>query len=130
VAPRTVLNLIGDAVLVIRRIPRTERLRVGFGPRDAVHLARLTGGRARRRNEMDRRNLRRLIGLIDRMLPGGPNCYRRVLLEVSTDEAAARETVTMGLRASGGPRSGHAWLGDGVVSDRGDRAGYDAIVSI
>ena len=55
--------------------------------------------------------LRRLIGAVDARMPGGPNCYRRSLLELGLDAAAAREPLNMGLRPHGGPKSGHAWLG-------------------
>jgi hypothetical protein len=56
--------------------------------------------------------LRRLIRGVDACLPGGGNCYRRALLEVALDPAAAAEPLHLGLREHGGPRSGHAWLGD------------------
>jgi hypothetical protein len=45
-------------------------------------------------------------------MPGGPECYRRVLLEVAVDPAAAAEPVHIGLKKSGALKSGHAWLGD------------------
>jgi hypothetical protein len=52
-----------------------------------------------------------VIAVVDRWLPGEPSCYRRVLLEMTLDAGAAEETLHMGLRVPGGPRSGHAWLG-------------------
>lgn len=43
-------------------------------------------------------------------MPGGPNCYRRVLLETALDAGAAKEKIVFGLRAGGTLRSGHAWF--------------------
>ncbi len=70
-----------------------------------------------------------MIAIIDRLWRGGPNCYRRVLLEISMDAGAARDVVKMGFRSSGGQGSGHAWLGDAAAID-GRHKPYDAIVSI
>jgi hypothetical protein len=56
--------------------------------------------------------LRRLIRAVDARMPGGPNCYRRALLEIGLDAGAAREPLKMGLHPHGGPKSGHAWLGE------------------
>jgi hypothetical protein len=75
---------------------------------------------------MDRCGLRAAIGSVDALLPGGPNCYRRALLEMALDAAAALEPLHMGLDASGAPMSGHAWL---RAEDRGNRS-YDAVISL
>lgn len=125
-----ILELARDSASVLLGAAVVERQRVTLGPRVAVQGARLRGEKARLRPEAGRRDLRRIIGFLDRRWPGGPNCYRRVLLEVATDAGAAREPVQMGLRASGGPRSGHAWLGAGVMMDRPDAPPYDAIISL
>jgi hypothetical protein len=71
-----------------------------------------------------RNTLRRVIRQIDARVPGGPNCYRRALLEMRLDAVAAREPLHLGLRAHGGPNSGHAWLGQPVSAE--DSAHYDA----
>ena len=62
-----------------------------------------------------------MIGIIDRAFPSGPNCYRRVLVEIAMDAGAAEEDLHIGLRAHGGPKSGHAWLGsEGTAAERYD----------
>ena len=44
---------------------------------------------------------------MDALGPGGPQCLRRVLLELALDAGAAEETVRLGLD----PRAtGHAWI--------------------
>ncbi len=57
-----------------------------------------------------RRNLRRAIAWVDSLLPGGPNCYRRVLLEMMLDRGAASEPVCMGFLSDGDKLTGHVWL--------------------
>jgi hypothetical protein len=94
-----------------------------------VLLARDLGKNAKTRSVGDRRALVGMIAIIDRLWYGGPNCYRRVLLEIAMDAGAAREVVKMGFRSSGGQGSGHAWLGEAVAIE-GRRQHYDAIVSI
>ena len=106
-----------------------ERVRLSVGPRPAVLLARRMGEQRATRSRTERRALHRLVSIIDRCWRGGPNCYRRVLLEVAMDGGAAREAVKMGFRSTGGQGSGHAWLGDAVAID-GRNQPYDAIVSI
>jgi hypothetical protein len=60
-------------------------------------------------------------------MPGGGNCYRRVLLETRLDPEAASRQIVMGLVSGGGPRSGHAWFeGDGEPG----RMAYDAVISV
>jgi hypothetical protein len=78
------------------------------------------------RNAWARSQLRRAIRIVDQLIPSGPNCYRRVLLEIALDSGAAAEPVYFGLRAAGGPRSGHAWLG----GDRGPAKAYDAVFTV
>ena len=123
------LRLFGDLALLSRRAVRLERLRTSAGPREAVLEARRLGGRSYLRRPAERRLLRALIATVDRLWPSGPNCYRRVLLEVAMDSGAAEELVQMGFRKEGGVGSGHAGLGPGVVVDGKERP-YDAIVSI
>ncbi|HEY4186786.1 MAG TPA: hypothetical protein VGP07_17035 [Polyangia bacterium] len=118
-----------DFVVLIRRAVLLDRLRLSSGPKQAVLVARGLGERTRCRSERSRRTLHRMISLVDRLWWGGPNCYRRVLLEVAMDRGAAGEIVQLGFRSSGTFGSGHAWLGAGLVSD-GKSQPYDAIVSI
>ena len=126
------MNLLHEALCLLvrlRQVRALDRLRAEVGPRRAVELARRLGERARCRNERERAVLRRLIAIIDRRWKTGPNCYRRVLLEVAMDRGAAAELVQLGFQRSGEPGSGHAWLGSGLPSDDGSRS-YDAIVAI
>jgi hypothetical protein len=115
--------------LFFRHALALERLRVQAGPRPAVERARRLGAAQRRRSELARRTLRRVISFVDRHWSGGANCYRRVLFEVGLDGAAAGEIVQLGFQGSGEIGSGHAWLERGDASDDGGRT-YDAIVSI
>ena len=92
------------------RLPGVETLRLRVGPKEVLGRARDLGASRRRRDEAGRRRLRRLIAFVDRYLPFGPSCYRRVALEIALDAGAAQETAFMGVRVGGGPRSGHVWL--------------------
>jgi hypothetical protein len=125
-----IFGLARDSASLLLKAPAIERQRVTLGPEAAIRRARLVGAKARRRDGAALEDLRRAIRFLDRRWPGGPNCYRRVLLELATDAGAARLPVQMGLRASGGPRSGHAWLGTGVVMDRPGAPPYDTIISL
>jgi len=118
-----------DLVCLFRRVARLDRLRLSEGPRRAVEEARLLGHSCRGRLPRERRLLQRQISLIDRLWRKGPNCYRRVLLEISMDRGAADEIVRLGFRGAGGEGSGHAWLG-GQIHPDGKPQPYDAIVSI
>ena len=118
-----------DLAVLLVRCFRLERLRRSGGPRLAVSEARRLGAGCRSRSPRERMLLRRLIGRIDSRWPGGPNCYRRVLVEVSMDRGAAEDVVQFGLRSEGGAGSGHAWLGPDIAPD-GRPSPYDAIVSI
>jgi hypothetical protein len=118
-----------DLVVLSRRMFLLERLRLNAGPKESVLAARRLGERSRCRSEQERRVLHGVISRVDRLWPGGPNCYRRVLFEIAMDRGAARESVQLGFRSDGGTGSGHAWIGDGIASD-GKRQPYDAIVSI
>jgi hypothetical protein len=82
-----------------------------WGPRRLLATLRRQGGRCRRRDPAARARLQRAIGWVDARIPGGPNCYRRVLLEIALDRGAAAEPFHMGFNVSGGPVRGHAWLG-------------------
>jgi hypothetical protein len=112
---------------VVAVLPRVELARRTQGPKHAVPTLRRLGRRRPRRADDARAALRRTIAAIDARLPGGGNCYRRVLLEVALDAGAAEERVALGVRAGGGVRSGHAWLGEGP-SDDGER--YDLVIEL
>jgi hypothetical protein len=100
-----------DLLGVLTAVPRVEWGRRHEGPRPLTDKLRRRGRLRPQRSESDRLRLRRIIRAIDVRLPGGPNCYRRALLEMSLDAGAAHEQLHMGLRAHGGPQSGHAWFG-------------------
>ena len=104
------LRLATDAVRVLAALPRVELARQSFGPGVALDRVRASRRARVRRDVPAREDLRRLIRLADGILPGPPNCFRRVLIEVALDDAAAHEKVVFGLRAGLTDRSGHAWL--------------------
>jgi len=114
-----------DCARCLRTIVRIERARRSAGPLPAARLARSFGKTADPRWGLDRERLRRYVRRVDSLFPGGPNCYRRALLEMAFDRGAAAETLHLGLRASGGPRSGHAWL-----SSETPTGSYDVTLSI
>lgn len=118
-----------DLVQIMRQIRALDRLRTSQGPRTAIASARKAGSGRRIRAEAERLRLRQFIAAIDRRLPGGPNCYRRALVEMALDGGAAAEVVQLGFRDVGGAGSGHAWLGGEIEQD--DKGSpYDAIVSL
>jgi hypothetical protein len=119
-----------DFAVLLRRASWLDRLRTAAGPRPAVLVARRMGEQRRIRSDRERRSLRGMIFFIDRRWRGGPNCYRRVLLEIAMDGGAAREIVQLGFRSGGGDGSGHAWLGPDIMMDGKSPSSYDAIVSI
>ena len=71
---------------------------------------RRLGGQRRVRDAAERARLRRMIVLIDRLFAGGPNCYRRALVEMAMDGGAAMERLHMGLNTGATTATGHAWL--------------------
>jgi hypothetical protein len=86
-----------------------------------VEQLRARGRLAPPRTARSRERLRRLVRLVDRVMPDRGNCYRRVLLEISLDRDAAEDPIRIGLREGGGPLSGHVWL-----ADRDAAGTYDA----
>ncbi|MDB4983195.1 MAG: hypothetical protein JWM82_3947 [Myxococcales bacterium] len=99
-----------EFVRVLGVVFLVERGRLTLGPARLLPLLRERGQASRSRTPEQRGRLQRMIALVDRFMPGGPNCYRRSLLEVALDSVAAREPLRLGLRKQGGPSSGHAWL--------------------
>jgi hypothetical protein len=116
-----------DAGRVLCALPWVEAARRQEGPASLLQRVRKSGMRCFRRSSVERYRLRQTICAIDSRMPGGGNCYRRALLEIALDPDAAEQTFSMGLCASGGPRSGHAWLGSNPANAH---RRYDAIISL
>jgi hypothetical protein len=93
-----------ELVRVVRIVRDVERRRLEGGPEAIVREARAKGAREKRRGPIGRARLRRAIGWIDAFMRGGPNCFRRTLLELSLDSGAARERIVFGLDVG---RTGH-----------------------
>jgi hypothetical protein len=111
-----------DLARVVTALPAVERDRRRLGPGPLLAKVREAGRTSPTRKPAERRRLQRLIRLVDRFVPGGGNCYRRSLLEMTLDRGAAAEPLRFGLREHGGAGSGHAWLGDAPDA----QARYDA----
>lgn len=118
-------KMLQEVFLALMALPRVELARARMGPVDAVRVARRLGTTRCSRPGNDRTRLQRAIRFVDYFTPSGPNCYRRALLEMALDAGAAAEPLMMGLRADGGPKSGHAWIGVGSMVGR-----YDAVISL
>lgn len=102
------LRLLPELCRVLCVLLDVELGRMREGPEPLVQRLRRRARRARGTKE--REELQRVIRWVDAKMPGGPNCYRRVLLETRLDAGAARERIVFGLRKGGGRGSGHAWL--------------------
>lgn len=96
-----------EAARALLLVPAVERWRRLASPRDAITEARARGERAIERGSVARARLENAIAWIDAAAPGGPNCYRRTLLETALDRGAAREKIALGLDVG---RTGHAWI--------------------
>lgn len=119
-------SLARDLFVVLRALPSVESARRRLGPLELASAARARGEKGVARGERGRAQLRRVIAAVDRCFLDGGNCYRRALLEMSVDPAAAADTLHLGLRSHGGPRSGHAWLSSWPP----DGGSYDAQFSV
>lgn len=97
-----------DLGRVLALLPCLERARQREGPGPLLSKVRAQGRTRREQSEASRARLARVIHWVDRIGPGGANCYRRTLLRVALDAAAAREPVIFGLDVPLG--SGHAWV--------------------
>ena len=106
---------------VARRVRDVDARRHKDTPERLLADLRRSGAAARERGPIGRARLRRAIGWVDAALPGGPNCYRRILLELSLDAGAARETVVFGLDVGS---TGHV-----AFADREERS-FDVAFSI
>ena len=82
---------------VVPMVREVDRRRTKDTPQRILAAMRARGAHRKERGPIGRARLRRAIGWVDALLPGGANCYRRILLEVALDAGAARETVVFGL---------------------------------
>jgi hypothetical protein len=114
-----------ELVRVLLALPEVEVNRRTTSPQRAAGVARRRARRVSARTPEGRERLRRAIAVVDRWMPGGGNCLRRSLLEMSLDAGAAGEQLLAGFKAGGVPASGHAWLESHGVSET-----YDAVISI
>ena len=94
------LRLLPELCRVLCVLLDVELGRMREGPEPLVQRLRRRARRARGTKE--REELQRVIRWVDAKMPGGPNCYRRVLLETRLDAGAARERIVFGLRKGGG----------------------------
>jgi hypothetical protein len=106
-----------DLGRVVARLPGLERARKREGPGPLLSKVRAQGRKRAERSEASRARLARAIRWVDQLGPGGANCYRRMLLRVALDPAAASEPVIFGLDVSG---KGHAWVDGQEARDRFD----------
>jgi hypothetical protein len=123
---RAGFSAVADFFRVLAILPHVELGRRKIGIRPLVSDLRIRGLRGRVRGIAERRDLQRVIGRLDAMMPGGGNCYRRTLLEIALDPAAAAAQLHLGLAAHGGSGSGHAWLGDASA----DANRYDVRIDV
>lgn len=118
-------QVMSETARVLASLPVVEIGRRFTGPAPLVARLRSRAMTRRQRDPAAREQLKKIIAWVDARLPAGANCYRRSLLEVALDRGAAQEPLFMGLSSDGGPRSGHAWLGD-----HSDGRDYDAVISL
>jgi hypothetical protein len=97
--------------MVVFAIPVVELARRYDGPAALLASSRARGRRSPCRSAEQRARLQKIIRILDRLVPGGQNCFRRVLVETTLDARAAEETIFCGLRVGGHIGSGHAWIG-------------------
>ena len=119
-------RLLIELVRVVWLAPRVELQRQRLSLHAAVAAARRRAN-GQPRAAAARDQLRQAIAAVDRRMAGGPNCVRRVLLEMSLDRAAAADTLMAGFKTGGGEGSGHAWL---ASRPDPERPSFDAIISI
>jgi len=103
-----------EVARVAALVRAVDRHRKNEPPAQALSAVRARGLETERaRGPIGRARLRRAIGWLDALAPGGASCYRRVLLENALDAGAARETVVFGLDVG---KTGHV-----AFEDREDR---------
>jgi hypothetical protein len=119
------VETLANLLSALAALPVAEWRRRTVSLHHAVALARADAAGRPKRTATARQQLRRVIAAVDARMPGGPNCVRRSLMEMSLDAGAARELLHAGLRRGGGPGSGHAWLKSQPVSES-----YDVVISV
>ncbi len=124
-AARDLFSTLLESVRVLAALPIVEMLRRLQGPAPGLARCRAQGRGRPARGPAARARLRRAIAWVDRCLPGG-GCYRRVMLEMALDPAAAREPFRIGLHRRGNRVDGHAWL----ANRRGNGTRYDVEIEL
>jgi hypothetical protein len=79
------------------------------GPRSALSVCRRIGRLTGTTDARLRTVGQQIITKLDEIIPGGPNCYRRVLVTTCFDAVAAHQSVVFGFRSNGNV-IGHAWF--------------------
>jgi hypothetical protein len=106
---------------VASMVREVDARRMNEPPQSVLEAMRARGRTASARGPVGRARLRRAVGWIDALRPGGASCYRRVLLETALDAGAANETVVFGLDVGS---TGHV-----AFEDREDRT-FDVAFAI
>jgi hypothetical protein len=119
------LAFLADLARVLGVLVRVEADRRALSVHYAVQRARRRAVHLPARSPARRRQLRQAISAADGLVPGGRNCVRRSLLELSLDGGAAKERFLAGFVSGGGSRSGHAWL-----ESQPEGRTFDAVVTI
>lgn len=86
-----------EVARVVALVHEVDTRRASEPPERVLAAMRARGAGTAHRGPIGRARLRRAIGWVDAFVPGGANCYRRVLLEIALDAGAARETIVFGL---------------------------------
>jgi hypothetical protein len=105
--------------------PVAELLRRCAGPELAIKIARSVGRVFGADGPDATARAAIAVARVDARVPRGGNCYRRVLMHAMVEREAASRPIVFGLRAGGGPKSGHAWLEGADAA--GLAAEYDAV---
>jgi hypothetical protein len=113
-----VLNRFLEVAEVIGLTITLNRARSRRGPKALTSSLRSRAMNVAARSPEERARLQRVIRVVDKCFPTGPNCYRRALVEIAMDAGAASEGLHLGLMAAGGRDSGHAWLASWPEADR------------
>jgi hypothetical protein len=111
-------GLARDAFRVRRLLKEIDPARWEEGPGLLVSRMRERGASEPTRSPANRRRLEGLIYRLDRIVAGGPNCYRRALVRIALDPEAAEGPFVLGLNVPptpatanrGGDPHGHAWV--------------------
>src|SRR5258708_33222265 len=107
-----------DVLQVLALLGPAELCRRYAGPKRCAVLARALGRRRASRTPEARLRFRRFIRAIDVRLPDGGDCYRRALVEMGLHPPAATEPLPLWLVPDGGPKSGHAPVGQGAAASQ------------